>query len=291
MKKLIALILLCMLLMSTASAAKWGEGLGPAKPYEGSQEADLTKVFGHILKFPQIKFPVEHFCDELEIYTPREDVALGKGTLRLISDNGEVTSVDFTDPDCVKLRKLEESELEGLIWGSGMCVEIHLPLSMRIGGNYYVTMDAGCLTAADGKVLSPAIDNRDFKDSKGNTYKGWQPVLNGDWGVSGLYYSAPVEPDEDGNVPEDAPVVVKIKPEVGDVITFDLVLGGEAVTAVVFSENDSVRFETPEYTESATAVGVVTGEELDWGVVFLNKDGDVILDEEEYPIGEIRMGG
>ena len=288
MRKIIALILACMLLMSVAHAATWGEGLGPAKVYEGSVEVDLAKVFGHIMKFPQLKFPAEHFCDVLEIYTPREDVALGEGMLRLFDENGEVTSVSISDPDAVQLRQMEESEMEGLIWGSGKCVEVHLPVSLRLGGDYYVTMDAGCLTAAEGTVLSPAVDDRDLKDSKGNIFKGWQPIVVGDWGISGLYYSAPAEAADGEEAPADAPVEYKLKPEVGDTVTFDVVLGGEAVTAVIFSENDSVRFETPEYSESGTAVGVVTGEEVDWGVVFLNENGDVIVDDSGYPIGEIR---
>lgn len=289
MRKLTALILACMLLTAPAFAAKWAPGCGPEKPYEGSVEVDLSAVFGHILKFPQAKFPVEHFCDVLEIYTPREDVALGEGTLRLFDENGEVTSVSFADPDAVELRKLEESELNGLIWGSGMCVEIHLPVSLKLNGYYYVTMDKGCMTAADGAVQSPMVDDRDLKDSKGNIVKGWQPVVTGEWGISGLYYSAPAEAAEGENAPEDAPVEYKTKPEVGDTITFDVVLGGEAVAAVIFSENGSVKFDTPEYEESATAVGTVIGEDVDWGVVFLDEDGQVIMDGDD-PVGQIRLG-
>ena len=62
----------------------------------------------------------------------------------------------------------------------------------------------------------------------------------------------------------------------GDIITFDLKMGGDAKYAVVFSENDSVSFDPPEYTESGTIKGAITGDELDWGVVFLDENGDVL---------------
>ena len=55
-----------------------------------------------------------------------------------------------------------------------------------------------------------------------------------------------------------------------------MVLGGDAKTAVVFSENDSVFFEQLDYTESCPVTGTVTKDELDWGVVFLDETDEVL---------------
>ena len=76
--------------------------------------------------------------------------------------------------------------------------------------------------------------------------------------------------------PKVQPVAYKKKPEVGDTITFDLVMGGDAKYAVMYTENGSVFFETLEYTESGTVTGSIIGEELDWGVVFLDENGEVL---------------
>ena len=68
----------------------------------------------------------------------------------------------------------------------------------------------------------------------------------------------------------------KYNPVVGDMIHFDLLLGGDAKTAVVFSENDSVFFEKIDYTESGHVTGTVTKDALDWGVVFLDEKDEAL---------------
>ncbi len=279
MKKLTALILALMLCLSTAYAAEWAEGLSPSQPYSHKPAVNLDEMMGYMTLFPNAnkKIVAERFCDVLEMYFPRDDVELGEGNLTLCDDSGEVLTISFTDPASVEVRPLEEIELDGLLWGSGCCVEIYLPYSLKFDTNYYVLMDEGCLTASGGKVKSPQISNE----------KAWIPqVVTEDYGISGLYYSAPAEKPEEGEEAsaeetakaEEAsgPVAFKVTPEVGDVITFDLVMGGDAKYAVVYSENGSVYFETLEYTESGTVTGAVTGEELDWGVVFLDEEGEVL---------------
>lgn len=277
MKKLMALILVCVFCMATAYAAEWAEGLSPAQPYSGVPAVNLDEMIGHMTLFPNAnhKIPAQRFCDVLEMYFPREDIELGEGNLTLYDDQGEVCTISFSDPDSVEVRPLEEVELDGLLWGSGCCVEIFLPCSLKFDTNYYVLMDEGCLTAGGGKVKSPQIANE----------KAWIPqVVTEDYGISGLYYSAPAdEPAEGEEAAEEkeaedtaGPVAYKKKPEVGDTITFDLVMGGDAKYAVMYTENGSVFFETLEYTESGTVTGSVIGEELDWGVVFLDENGEVL---------------
>ena len=278
MKRLIALLVVCMLCLTTAYAAEWKEGLSAAKPYSGVPEVNLNELMGYIMLYPRTKLPAVLYCDVLEIYLPRDDVALGEGKLTLYDENGEVVAIDFTDEEAVELRQLEESELEGLMWGSGVCVEVHLPTSLRFDGSYYVLMDQGCYTAADGKVLSDPIPENDY----------WTPVVQGDFGVSNLFYSAPVEVEEGEEVPEDAVGEIKRTPEVGDIITFDLIMGGDAATAVVYSDTGSAEFEQAEYTESATVKGVVTGDPLSWGVVFLDANGEMIkISDTQYAVVEM----
>jgi len=54
------------------------------------------------------------------------------------------------------------------------------------------------------------------------------------------------------------------------------VLGGDAKTAVIFSENDSVLVSQQDYTESSPVTLTITKDDLDWGVVFLNDKDEVI---------------
>ena len=60
----------------------------------------------------------------------------------------------------------------------------------------------------------------------------------------------------------------------------DQIMQGEAVNflqgAVIYSDNDSVSFETRTLTESGSVTGEVTLNDLRWGVVFLNESGEAI---------------
>lgn len=277
MKKLVALMMVFMLCLTTAYAAEWAEGRSPAQPYAGVPEVKLDETMGYIMLYPREKMPAERFCDVLEIYLPREDVEVGEGCITLCDADGEVAKLSCADPESVELRPLEESELEGLMWGSGICVEVHLPVSLDFDHDYYVLMDDACFSAAEGKVQSLALTNKD----------GWIPVLTGEFGIGGLYYTAapekadPAEGEEEEAPAEEAEETVELptepkKPEVGDLIVFDLKMGGDAKYAVVYSENDTVYFNPLEYTESGKVWGTITGEDLDWGVVFLDENGGVL---------------
>ena len=67
-----------------------------------------------------------------------------------------------------------------------------------------------------------------------------------------------------------------LKPLKNDKLVFDLLIGGDVVKAVPYSENGSVLFDSLEYTTSQTIVADIIGNEVMWGVVFLNADGDVL---------------
>ena len=149
MKKLVAILLACMLCLAAAHAAEWADGLSPAKPHPLKDEVNLDETMGYIMLFPNAKLPVERFCDVLEIYLPREDLERGEGSLKLCDESGELLSISFADEARVELRPLEDAELPRY-WGGGTCVEVHLPVSLRFDAKYYVLMDEGCFTASEG---------------------------------------------------------------------------------------------------------------------------------------------
>jgi len=77
-------------------------------------------------------------------------------------------------------------------------------------------------------------------------------------------------------MPVASPATYVTKPNAGDIVTFDLIMGGDAVVAVLFSENGSVEFNEVEYTQTAHVTGTVVSDEVQWGVVFLNDESDII---------------
>ena len=262
MKKLICLVMACLLCVPCALAAEWGEGLSAAKPYQGVPEVDLSESMGYIVMYPDQRLPIEKFCDTLEIYLPREDIAAGEGTLTLYDDSGALEQISFADADKVEIRLLSESELRGLMWGGGTCVEIHLPVALDFGSHYYVLMEEGCFTAMDGALKSRVVTSNE----------AWQPTLDSDYGVGALTYTTP-----EGET--------TMTPKAGDTVTLNLRLGGDAATAVVYSGNDGVYFEPSEYSESGTITGKVTADDPAWGIVFMTADDQVL---EALPL---RMNG
>ncbi|MBQ3304207.1 MAG: hypothetical protein IJH03_06670, partial [Clostridia bacterium] len=79
MKRLLALVLVCLLCATSALAAEWAEGLGPDQPLPGVPKIDLSKEMGYDYTYPSAKLKVKYFCNVLEIYLPREDIELGEG--------------------------------------------------------------------------------------------------------------------------------------------------------------------------------------------------------------------
>ena len=299
MKRLLALVLVCLLCATSALAAEWAEGLGPDQPLPGVPKIDLSKEMGYDYTYPSAKLKVKYFCNVLEIYLPREDIELGEGHAHLYdSTDTEIADIDFANPDQVELRVQQENELVAKKWGSGVCIEMYLPVSLKFNESYYVLMDLNCFTAGENHV-----SNYDLTEKT-----QWTPVLESDFGIEGLFYFTPPAPpeEEEGEAAEpveeapeetveenpfeksmvaedEAPVEEeevlgepKYNPVTGDKIHFDLVLGGDAKTAVIFSENDSILVSQQDYTESSPVTLTITKDDLDWGVVFLNEKDEVI---------------
>ena len=244
MKKFAACLMACALCLAVAAAQEWAPGLGPEKPYEGVPAVDLDESMGYILLYPRESMPAEHFCGKLEIYLPREDVEAGEGVARVFAaDGAELEEVNASD---ARVRPLAETELEALMWGGGVCVELPLSAYVRLNETYYVHMDEGFLIAGGGKLKSPAV----------TANKAWTPRVTGEYGVSDLRYG------QDGE------------------ITFHLTLGGEAAMAVIYQEGECVRFDVAEYTQSSQVSGWALAEELNWGVLFLDEKGEIVAREK-----------
>jgi hypothetical protein len=297
MKRLLAMVLICLLCGTGALAAEWAEGLGPEQPLPGVPKIDLSKEMGYDYTYPSAKLKVKYFCNVLEIYLPREDVELGEGHAHLYdSTDTEIVDIDFANPDQVELRVQQENELVAKKWGSGVCIEMHLPVSLKFNESYYVLMDLNCFTAGENHVSNYDLTKKDQ----------WTPAMEGDFGIESLFYFTPPAPPEeeegeeteaveeeteeavegnpfDKSMASDAEAPVeevlgepKYNPVTGDKVHFDLVLGGDAKTAVIFSENDSVLVHQQDYTESSSVTLTITKDDLDWGVVFLDEKDEVI---------------
>ena len=297
MKRLLAVVLICLLCGTGALAAEWAEGLGPEQPLPGVPKIDLSKEMGYDYTYPSAKLKVKYFCNVLEIYLPREDVELGEGHAHLYdSTDTEIVDIDFANPDQVELRVQQENELMAKKWGSGVCIEMHLPVSLKFNESYYVLMDLNCFTAGENHVSNYDLTKKDQ----------WTPAMEGDFGIESLFYFTPPAPPEeeegeeteaveeeteeavegnpfDKSMASDAEAPVeevlgepKYNPVTGDKIHFDLVLGGDAKTAVIFSENDSVLVHQQDYTESTPVTLTITKDDLDWGVVFLDEKDEVL---------------
>ena len=150
MKRLLAMVLIGLFCATGAFAAEWGEGLGPDQPLPGVRKLDLNREMGYSYTYPRPGLEVSYYCNVLEIYLPREDIALGDGHAHLYDSTGEVADIDFANPDQVHLRPQQESELAAKKWGSGVCIEMYLPVSRE-------------LLCADGPELLHGLRRQGFK--------------------------------------------------------------------------------------------------------------------------------
>ena len=276
-----AMLLAGGLLLGSASAATWREGTSPAQPYLGHPAADLERTLGYFMLYPRARAAAQHYCDALVVYLPREDVAIGTGEIRLFRADGELLlTVDVADGESVTIDPMTEGELDSLMWGSGVAYRIHLPFSLALDTGYYVTMDQGTITVPGTLIINGPVEGTDR----------WQPAVEGEYGISGLSYLqwheidlADVGPETAEQEAEYVPSV-KLNPEKGDIISFDLILGGEAATAAIYAPDDTVLFSRDTYgladvdADGAVHVeGKVIGDELGtWGVIFLNEAGDTV---------------
>lgn len=260
MKRLTAICLVLMMLCTaTAYAAGWEDGLGPHKPYRTAREIDLTTQVGYMMFHPNANMSVAG-AKTLFIYLPREDVELnadGGNFVIRSADQGEEYRIAVNDPKYVTLRPMIDWELEGLLFGGGVCVEITLPVSLRLGCTYYVDMDAGCIVVpnAETPITHEAMSGEEH----------WHFETIGDYGVSQLEYRR-----VNGSGEEETVVGVA---QDGDTARFDLVLGGAAKSATLYKignpgDPEKIVFPTAVITESCEIIGQVTGEDPAWGVLF-----------------------
>ena len=266
MKRILVLVLVALMVCAgMAQAAEWTDGRSPSQPYLGQPAVDLDKEFGYLMFYPNKGMAAQNSCQKLFIYLPRDDVKVGTATFYLVSldDNKEIWRTAMNNADAVTMRPITEPELNGLLWGSGMCFEILLPKTLELGKTYFVNMERGCIVTNSG-IDSPEV---------GGT-SAWSFKVEGNWGVNNMEYIRPIERSEEG--------LSVAHPQAGDEIHFDLVLGGGATMAVLYGYGDSVDFITTMYQESASVTGTVLAASPAWGVMFLDASGNELSREEFY---------
>ena len=260
MKRLTAIcMVLLLMLTTTAFAADWEEGLGPSQPYSYLRKVDFSETIGYMMFHPNDKMSVAG-AKTLFIYLPREDVTLNSAGGELVlrsTDQGEEFRASINNAERVNLRPMIESELDGLLWGSGVCVEITLPVSLRLGTTYFVDMDANCIVDEANEIGNPAF--------KSDNETHWRFETIGDYGVNQMEYRRP-----DGN---DGYTTVTGKAQAGDEVRFDLVLGGAAKSATLYTLStvdgaETIKFPPQVFTESCEIIAEVLGEDPAWGVLF-----------------------
>lgn len=254
MKKMMALALVLVMLLGCAQAALAEEAWSwsPNQPYAGQPPINLTEQLGYMMFYPNQAMPAQGLCDKLMIYLPREDVEAGEGQLTILTGDGtEVWQTPMNDGAVVQMRKITPDELAGLLWNGGVCFEIALPRTLTLGETYTVSMEEGCIVA--GRVTNAQIGGADM----------WGFDVAGDYGLSAIEYRR----NGDGMVTD---------PQPGDEVRFELVLGGTAVAAALYSHGATVDFLTSYFTESGEVVGTVTGESPAWGVLFFDGEGSII---------------
>lgn len=255
MKRLIAICLLLMMIVVSASA-DWENGLSPAKPYSNVPEVDLTEKIGHMLFFPNVRMNAAG-SKQLLIYLPREDVKGGPGYLHVrTADQGEEWSVALNNKEYVTQWTLTEGELNGLKWGGGTCIAITLPVSLRLGTTYYIDLDTHCVIDEDEKIGN--------LEAKGDLQ--WHFETDSDYGVSQAEYR---------RLTDKGDYETTVKPAEGDEIRFDLVLGGAAKSAVVTADKNA-EFLVENFNESTEVVGEITGEDPAWYVLFFDENGEML---------------
>lgn len=258
MKKVCALILALMLCAGIAQAEGWQGDLSPARPYTGLPEVNQSENFGYMMFYPNEVMSAANGCARLFLYVPREDVKIGSGTFYLYTEeDGEVLQFAVENEGAVIQREIDSVELDAMLWGGGTCFEFVLPRSLELGKTYFANMTRGCLVTEDG-VDSPELGGAD----------AWRFDVTGAYGVSGMEYRHPFI---DGSYEEGVQ-----SPKAGDEIRFDLVLGGDAVTAVVYGYDASVDFKETTIESEGEVVGRVNAENPQWGVVFLDAQGNAI---------------
>ena len=253
MKRLTAICMALLLLFSATAFADWEAGLGPDQPYSSVPKVNFDDTLGYMLYAPNGVMSMA-YTKTLLIYLPREDVTINsnsnaKLTVRSSNPDVEPVTIAINDTNAVQIRDLTSYELEGLMWGSGKCVEIELPVSLRLDCTYYVDMDDRVIIDEAREIGNPA-----FKSSDSDY---WHFTLIADYGVSELAYLR----DVNG---EQQPIN---KPTVGDTARFDLVLGGAAKAATIAPQG-MITFSETTVTESCEITATIEEDYPQWQIIF-----------------------
>ena len=274
MKKIcnILLAVLLVALFSTGSAASWVGGRSPSQPYPGVPSVNLNQTMGYMVFYPNAKMPADNFCDTLLVYFPREDIIPGQGFVYVFENGKEILKLDVTDEDILTTRSMTEAELDGLLWGSGMAAQIHLPISLQFNQNYYVVVEQGAIGTVRSVVVNPPVPE-----------KKWTFKLEGEYGVGGLHYVGPKFTDRDGVEHEEE---LRNWPRVGDEIHFTIKLGGEAVKATIYDPSGAISVPGLVYTRTTDVIGSLTENVGEWGVIFQDANDQIIKVVDLNPISE-----
>ena len=252
MKRLIAFCMALLLLFSATALADWGAGLSPNKPSEKVREVDFEQTLGYMIFAPNGVMTMA-YTKTLFIYLPRDDISINRDngltvTVRSSNPDVEPVTVAMSDEEAVRIRSLVPAELDSLMWGCGTCIEIELPVSLRLDCTYYVDM-------SDRVIMDEVREiGNDAFTSSGT--ENWFFTLLGDYGVSELtYLNAAQEP--------------VYKPVAGDTVRFDLVLGGAAKSATLVPQG-MITFDVfdPTVTESGEITATIEEDFPHWMIIF-----------------------
>lgn len=140
------------------------------------------------------------------------------------------------------------------------------------GGMDAAAMSAASSSQAQGSGTASATTGSGF-DAAAMSAASSSRAQGGDAATAA---AAGTSTDADTEASEEELGEVTMRPVKGDTMTLDIVIGGDAVSAVLYSENGSVLFDRQEVKSSAPVTGQILDNDVSWGIVFLNADGDVL---------------
>lgn len=275
MKRVLAICLLLLLtatVLAEGETGKWGEGLGPQKPYSGSPEVDFEKTIGYMIFMPLNQSTVTPGKLILQILMPREDVEIGSGTITLYNGQDEVVEEIPFDEEHVKQRAMTEAELDAMIWGCGTVFSVKTSNPPEANQSFYVLMTDGCIIAPDyGTETLPLEDKAKWTFNTNVTNYVENFAYSHDNG--NIEADDETEPEEEEET-EEEPLEA---PQLDDFANFSIVLDGTGITAVIYCNEGSIATEDTYVTESKdVSVQFVSVGQTDWGVMFLKEDGSIL---------------
>jgi len=255
MKKIIAICLVLMMLMTAATAeGVWADGLSPQKPYSGSPEVDFNKSIGYMVFMPLTETELNPGSVVLQIFMPRADVQAGEGTFYLYDEKIGLIEEIPAISEKVTCRDMTADELAALIWGSGCVFEIAVEAQLEANHGYYVHMTENCIVSEIYGTTNVEIDDKET----------WSFRTSAENYVESLTYfrtaGAKTEPVADV--------------QVGDSAKLNIVLGEEGAAAAIYCDAGYAVPELSYITESGeTTVNFPYAGEVRWGIIFMNAEG------------------